>query len=86
MVTCVACDQFDVTSRLDSIQSPILVLCGTNDQLTPRRFSEKLAEQIPGAALQTIEAAGHLGDARTTAPGGGLVEHLSQGHTLSPGF
>jgi pimeloyl-ACP methyl ester carboxylesterase len=55
-----ACDQFDVTSWLDAIQTPVLVLCGTDDQLTPRRYSEKLAGQIPGAALQTIEAAGHL--------------------------
>jgi pimeloyl-ACP methyl ester carboxylesterase len=55
-----ACDQFDVTTRLDSIQSPVLVICGTDDQLTPRRFSENLAGQIPGAALQTIDDAGHL--------------------------
>jgi pimeloyl-ACP methyl ester carboxylesterase len=53
-------DQFDVTTRLDAIQTPVLVLCGTNDLLTPRRFSETLAEQIPGAALQTIDDAGHL--------------------------
>jgi len=55
-----ACDQFDETSRLDAIRTPALVLCGTGDQFTPRRFSESLAEQIPGAALQTIEGAGHL--------------------------
>ena len=55
-----ACDQFDVTTRLDAIQTPALVLCGTDDQLTPRRYSEILAGQIPGAALQTIDGAGHL--------------------------
>ncbi|MDP2993717.1 MAG: alpha/beta fold hydrolase [Anaerolineales bacterium] len=55
-----ACDQFDVTTRLDAIRTPVLVLCGTDDQLTPRRYSESLAGQIPGAALQTIDGAGHL--------------------------
>jgi pimeloyl-ACP methyl ester carboxylesterase len=28
--------------------------------LTPRRYSETLATQIPEAALQTIDGAGHL--------------------------
>jgi len=55
-----ACDQFDVTTCLDAIRVPVLVLCGIDDQLTPRRFSESLAGQIPGAALQTIDGAGHL--------------------------
>ena len=55
-----ACDQFDVTSRLYAIRTPALVICGTDDQLAPRRFSESLAAQIPGAALQTIDGAGHL--------------------------
>jgi pimeloyl-ACP methyl ester carboxylesterase len=55
-----ASDQFDVTASLGAIKVPVLVLCGTDDQLAPRRFSENLAEHIPGAALQTIDGAGHL--------------------------
>jgi pimeloyl-ACP methyl ester carboxylesterase len=55
-----ACEEFNVTTRLDAIRTPVLVLCGTNDQLVPRFNSERLVEQIPGAALQTIEDAGHL--------------------------
>jgi pimeloyl-ACP methyl ester carboxylesterase len=55
-----ASDQFDVTANLGAIKVPVLVLCGTDDQLAPRRFSENLAEHIPGAALQTIDGAGHL--------------------------
>jgi pimeloyl-ACP methyl ester carboxylesterase len=55
-----ACDQFDVTYWLDNIHSPVLVICGTSDQFTPRRYSEDLAVKIPGAALQTIDGAGHL--------------------------
>jgi pimeloyl-ACP methyl ester carboxylesterase len=55
-----ASDQFDVTTCLDDIHSPVLVVCGTGDQLAPRRYSENLAEKIPGAALQTVDGAGHL--------------------------
>jgi len=55
-----ACDRFDVTGRLESIRTPTLVVCGTDDKLTPPHFSETLASQIPGAALQTIDGAGHM--------------------------
>jgi pimeloyl-ACP methyl ester carboxylesterase len=55
-----ACDQFDVTERLPFIKIPVLVICGTNDRLTPARYSTTLAARIPGAALQTVDEAGHL--------------------------
>lgn len=55
-----ACDGFNLTGRLDAIRTPVLVLCGTDDKLTPIRFSEILSWQIPGAALQTVEGAGHM--------------------------
>ena len=35
----VACDRFDLTGRLGAIRSPALVVCGTEDKLTPLRFS-----------------------------------------------
>jgi pimeloyl-ACP methyl ester carboxylesterase len=55
-----ACDRFDVTSRLDAIRTPALVVCGLEDKLTPVRYSEALATCIPGAALQTVDEAGHM--------------------------
>ncbi len=55
-----ACDRFDVTGRLASLRTPTLVVCGTEDKLTPLRYSSALAASIPGAALQTIDGAGHL--------------------------
>ena len=55
-----ACDRFNVTDRLNAIQTPVLVVCGTDDKLTPLRFSEILSSRIPGAALQTMEGTGHL--------------------------
>jgi pimeloyl-ACP methyl ester carboxylesterase len=55
-----ACDRFNVTDRLNAIQTPVLVVCGTDDKLTPLRFSEILSSRIPGAALQTMEGTGHM--------------------------
>ena len=55
-----ACDRFDVTDQLEDILCPVLVVCGAEDRLTPPRYSESMAERIPGAALQTIDGAGHL--------------------------
>jgi pimeloyl-ACP methyl ester carboxylesterase len=55
-----ACNDFDVIQRLPEITKPTLIMCGTEDRMTPLRFSENLAIRIPGAALQTIDMAGHM--------------------------
>ncbi len=55
-----ACDAFDLTDRLESLRIPILIICGTEDKFTPLRYSENLAHTCQGAALQTIDGAGHL--------------------------
>jgi pimeloyl-ACP methyl ester carboxylesterase len=55
-----ACSQFKLADRLEDVRTPVLAICGTDDKLTPLRFSETLSWQIPGAALQTIEGSGHM--------------------------
>jgi pimeloyl-ACP methyl ester carboxylesterase len=55
-----ACDRFDVRHRLNAVRAPTLVICGSDDFLTPPRFSELLAQTIPGAELRLIERAGHF--------------------------
>jgi pimeloyl-ACP methyl ester carboxylesterase len=55
-----ACDRFDVMPRLQDIAVPALVICGRDDNLTPPKYSEYLAEQIPGASLEIIDDAGHM--------------------------
>jgi 3-oxoadipate enol-lactonase len=46
-----------------AIAVPALVLCGTEDRITPPALSEQLAELIPGARLELIEGSGHLANA-----------------------
>ena len=55
-----ACDRFDVLSRLKAITAPTLVVCGEEDHLTPLRYAQFLAEHIPAARLVTIPRAGHM--------------------------
>lgn len=55
-----ACNQFDITSQLGRIKVPTLILCGTEDKMTPLKYSESLRDSIGGARLQVVEGAGHL--------------------------
>jgi len=55
-----ACDHFDVMPRLGEIDRPVLVFCGTDDRLTPPKYSDYLVQQIRGARGVRIPRAGHL--------------------------
>lgn len=50
-------DHRDVFSR---IAVPTLVLCGSEDGVTPPSISRDIARSVPGARLRLIEGAGHL--------------------------
>lgn len=55
-----ACHEFDLTEKLGEIQAPTLVVCGSDDLLTPLRNSQFLAGAILGATLTVIPDAGHM--------------------------
>ncbi|MEW6661777.1 MAG: alpha/beta fold hydrolase [Bacillota bacterium] len=55
-----ACDRFDAMSRLSDISRPTLVICGRDDVATPVKFSQHLAEKIPGARLVLLPRAAHM--------------------------
>lgn len=55
-----ACNEFDVMQRLGEISIPTLILCGTEDILTPMKYSEFLRDHIPAARLVTFPGAGHM--------------------------
>lgn len=56
----VACNGFDVRSRLGEIALPTLIFAGANDKMTPLKFSQFLQQNIPGARLVTLDGAGHM--------------------------
>jgi pimeloyl-ACP methyl ester carboxylesterase len=55
-----ACDRFDAMDKLGTISQPTLVACGSEDQMTPVRFAQYLANSIPHAQLSIIPNAGHM--------------------------
>lgn len=55
-----ACDGFDVISRLGEIDCPVLVICGEEDRMTPMRYAQYLADHIKGARIEIIQGAGHM--------------------------
>jgi len=55
-----ACSKFDLTGEHQKIIAPVLVICGTEDKMTPPASSEQIAAGIAGAKLVLIEGAGHM--------------------------
>jgi len=53
----------DQRARAEAVAVPALVLCGTEDRVTPPALSDELAALVPGARLAMIEGAGHLANA-----------------------
>lgn len=54
-----ACNVFDCMARLPELRLPTLIICGTDDRLTPVKYSQYLSEHIPGSTLHIIPNAGH---------------------------
>lgn len=54
-----ACNVFDCMARLQDIHLPTLIICGTEDRLTPVKYSQYLHEHIAGSTLRYIADAGH---------------------------
>ena len=55
-----ACNSFDLTSRLHEIRQPTLVICGSLDKMTPVRNAHFLIDNLPSARLDIIQGAGHM--------------------------
>jgi pimeloyl-ACP methyl ester carboxylesterase len=52
--------QFDVRDELGGIDVPTLAVVGEYDRLTPRRYHDYLAEQIPECRVTVVDDAAHL--------------------------
>lgn len=55
-----ACDAFDETERAAEIVQPTLVIVGSEDRMTPVRYSQFLTSALPNARLEIIPGAGHM--------------------------
>jgi len=59
---------FDRRKRLGEIRTPTLVIVAADDVVTPRFYSDELAERIPGAKLAVLDAGGHFAAVITPEP------------------
>lgn len=55
-----AADAFDVMNRLPDIRMPALVMAGREDNLTPPKYAQFMAEHIPDAELLLVPDAHHM--------------------------
>lgn len=53
------CDKFDIMDRAQNIKLPTLVLCGTEDIMTPVKYASYLANKITGSVMVVIEGGTH---------------------------
>ena len=66
----------DQREQARRIRVPTLVLCGTEDRITPPALSEELAALVPGARLELIAASGHLANAEQPAAFNAAVDRF----------
>jgi pimeloyl-ACP methyl ester carboxylesterase len=55
-----ACNEFNVTSQLEKINVPTLIICGVEDRMMPLKFSESLRDGIANSQLQVLDHAAHM--------------------------
>ncbi|TYO97778.1 alpha/beta fold hydrolase [Desulfallas thermosapovorans] len=55
-----ACDSFNYIEQIKNIMTPTLVIGADADRLTPPKYSQYLADNIPNSQLQIISQAGHM--------------------------
>jgi 3-oxoadipate enol-lactonase len=74
---CGAIERMDLTGDLPEISAPTLVIAGADDLATPAEHGRRIAEAIPGARLEIVEGAAHLGNVEQPAQFTQLIlEHL----------
>jgi len=53
------CDKFDIMDRVHNIKLPTLVICGSEDEMTPVKYTKYLADKIEGAIKVIVDGATH---------------------------
>ncbi len=55
-----ACQAYNVLSRLSEVVCPTLIICGDTDHITPLKFSQTLHDGIRGSSLFIVPESGHM--------------------------
>jgi pimeloyl-ACP methyl ester carboxylesterase len=54
------CDKFDIMDKVHQIEVPTLILCGSEDEMTPPKYTSYLAAKIKGSRLTVIDGGAHF--------------------------
>ncbi len=54
------CDRFDIMDQVHEIKLPTLAICGSEDIMTPPKYTKYLASKIEGARYVIIEGGTHM--------------------------
>lgn len=54
-----ACNTFDLVSRVEELTMPTIAICGTDDVMTPPKYTQFLTEKMPNARGVVIEGGTH---------------------------
>jgi len=54
------CDKFDIMDKVGLIKVPALAIVGDQDNMTPPKYSQYLAKNMPDCKMAVIEGATHL--------------------------
>jgi 3-oxoadipate enol-lactonase/4-carboxymuconolactone decarboxylase len=74
---CTAIQTMSIVDELAKVHAPTLVIAGAEDQATPPDHARRIADAIPGARLEIVEGAAHLGNVERPAEFTALiVNHL----------
>jgi len=69
-----ACDGFDVRSRLSEIGTKTLIICGDDDRMTPPKWSTYLNHNIRNSKMTFVPEAGHMVPLEKPSVCAGLVQ------------
>jgi pimeloyl-ACP methyl ester carboxylesterase len=74
-----ACDEFDIMNRLTEIRVPTLAICGSDDIMTPPKYSHHLVEKLPEARAVVIRGGTHMVFAEKPQEVNGAIDEFLQG-------
>jgi pimeloyl-ACP methyl ester carboxylesterase len=74
-----ACDEFDIINRLGEMRVPTLAVCGSDDIMTPPKYSHYLAEKIPNARAVVVSGGTHMVFAEKPEEVNGAINEFLQG-------
>lgn len=80
-----ACDVFDETSLQGLVKAPALIICGSEDRLTPVRFSEAMHKRIKKSLLHVVDGAGHMVMLEQPLVVANILDLFLNGITYQPG-